>query len=180
MTTLIECKLHREGGSHVELGGIDYHFKPNEFGHHVADVADDDHADRLLSITEAYRLYRPNKAAKAVQPVTSDEVQMLNGSKVHPEKITMGTLSLGIDNVINEAFVESGLTPDEWNTLTDEVRHNKIDDVLDKIADRVEAAKDEPEVVATVDVVPTIVEATPAVTLTRPKRPTRPAADKKA
>lgn len=53
----IECILKRQGGTVVELGGKTYHFKPQDDGAHVAEVADDDHADTLLAVSEAYQLY---------------------------------------------------------------------------------------------------------------------------
>lgn len=56
--TLIECKLHRPGGSKVDIGGTEYHFKPDDVGQHVCLIEDVDHRDRLLSIPEAYRLPR--------------------------------------------------------------------------------------------------------------------------
>jgi hypothetical protein len=65
MTTAIECKLHRAGGSIIPLDGIEYHFAPQADGSHVANVENEEHIDRFLSITEAYRLYRGAVAAPA-------------------------------------------------------------------------------------------------------------------
>jgi len=53
----IECILKRQGGTVVELGGKTYHFKPQDDGAHVAEVADDDHAEKLLAVSEAYQPY---------------------------------------------------------------------------------------------------------------------------
>lgn len=86
MSTLIECKLIREGGTFAEVGGTEYHFKPYTDGAHVCVVPDDDHAERFLEIREGYRLYRgdgkpvkgaePVAIAKAEQPVpTVDQAQ---------------------------------------------------------------------------------------------------------
>lgn len=58
MGTRIECKLIRKGGTRAEVGGTEYWFQPCTDGAHVADIEDNDHADRFLSITEGYRLYR--------------------------------------------------------------------------------------------------------------------------
>lgn len=58
MTTQIECKLIREGGTFAEVGGTEYHFAPQADGAHVAAIDNDDHADIFLAITEGYRLYR--------------------------------------------------------------------------------------------------------------------------
>lgn len=56
--TLIECKLHRPGGSKVDIGGTEYHFQPDAMGQHVCLIENVDHRDRFLSIPEAYRLPR--------------------------------------------------------------------------------------------------------------------------
>lgn len=58
----IQCKLKRAGGTVIELGDTSYHFKPNDKGDHVAEVADDDHAETLLAITEGYEAYEQEPA----------------------------------------------------------------------------------------------------------------------
>ena len=45
----IECKLHREGGTKVEIDGTEYHFEPQADGTHAADVTNEDHIARFLS-----------------------------------------------------------------------------------------------------------------------------------
>lgn len=60
----IECLLKRDGGSIVTLGSKSYHFAPDDAGRHVADVETEAHVERLLSITEGYRLVS-GEAAKA-------------------------------------------------------------------------------------------------------------------
>lgn len=54
----IECILHRDGGTHAEIGGVDYHFRPDpqHDGRHIATVDNPLHAARFISITEAYRM----------------------------------------------------------------------------------------------------------------------------
>lgn len=54
----IECILHRDGGTHAEVGGVEYHFRPDpqHDGRHIATVDDPLHAARFISITEAYRM----------------------------------------------------------------------------------------------------------------------------
>lgn len=64
----IECKLQRAGGTIVDIGGTEYHFKPGADGAHVADIENDEHIDRFLAIAEAYRLYREAKS----EPVEGD------------------------------------------------------------------------------------------------------------
>lgn len=70
----IECKNKREGGSIIDIGGTDYHFKPQADGAHVADVAYEEHVERFLSIPEAYCIYKPGKAAKE-QPAAAPVAQ---------------------------------------------------------------------------------------------------------
>lgn len=53
----IECILKREGGSKVEIGGTEYHFAPQADGAHVAEVSNNGHVQRFLSITDGYRIY---------------------------------------------------------------------------------------------------------------------------
>lgn len=53
----IECILKREGGSKVEIGGTEYHFAPQADGAHVAEVSNNGHIQRFLSIPEGYRIY---------------------------------------------------------------------------------------------------------------------------
>ena len=52
----IRCKQNREGGTKIDLDGIDYHFVPDKNGDHVAEVTDKKHIGRLLSITEGYEM----------------------------------------------------------------------------------------------------------------------------
>jgi hypothetical protein len=55
---LIQCLLKRPGGTHITMAdGTAYHFAPNERDDHVAEVPNQVHFARLLSITEAYRVY---------------------------------------------------------------------------------------------------------------------------
>lgn len=55
--TKIVSLIRREGGSHIDLGGKHYHFKPETPGGvHIADVTDKDHVKRLLSIKEGFCL----------------------------------------------------------------------------------------------------------------------------
>ncbi len=53
----IECILKRQGGTVVDLDGKTYHFTPQADGAHVAEVADDEHIDKLLAVSEAYQQY---------------------------------------------------------------------------------------------------------------------------
>lgn len=48
---LIQCTIKRQGGSRVTLGDQRYHFAPDDLGRHVAEVTDEAHIARLLSIS---------------------------------------------------------------------------------------------------------------------------------
>lgn len=54
----IQCKLIRKDGTTVSFddddGTVEYHFAPQADGKHVAEVADEEHAKKLLKITSAY------------------------------------------------------------------------------------------------------------------------------
>lgn len=77
---LIECKIKRKGGSRITmLDGTTYHFAPADGDNrnaHVALVTNPDHIQRLLSITEGYRL-----AAAAPQPDPQAPAPEIIGAK---------------------------------------------------------------------------------------------------
>lgn len=56
----IESIIRRKDGTHVTLGNIEYHFRPDPAydGAHVAAVEDPDHIGRFLGIREGYRAAR--------------------------------------------------------------------------------------------------------------------------
>lgn len=148
----IECKLKREGGTFVPMGKIEYHFAPREDGAHVADVQDDDHADRFLGIPEAYRLYRGKAAAplaaSTAPAITSEEEaakntggtpgddnadEILLGSSVHPATFDINGKTYALGDVVALAHKDSGLDVKEWNELEDASRADLIDEALDKL-----------------------------------------------
>lgn len=146
----IECKLQREGGTEVVIGTTAYHFTPLKDGAHVADVANEAHQDRFLSIPEAYRMYRGDLAAPAGAPVAipegntepvipeGDDSQAepaeLQASAKHPESFDINGKSYGLNDVVQLAFAASGVSADEWNEFSDDTRADLIDDELDKLA----------------------------------------------
>lgn len=136
----IECILKRKGGTEITLGATKYHFTPDELDRHVAEVSDETHINRLLSITEAYRPMNAEDAPQApADPASGNTLNpqetLLKGSTVHPETINLGDGNgLHIDDVVDAAFAESGLTQEQWNELSDEDRHANIDAYLDTLA----------------------------------------------
>jgi hypothetical protein len=153
----IECKIIRTGGTRVELGSFEYHFEPLADGAHVAEVANQDHADRFLAIADAYRVYRGKlspggEPTELRSPVVNDRsdvrlnetspVSTLMGSSVHDKSYTIGGLTYSLSEVVDKAFDASGLSEDDWNALEDEDRHARIDIMLDYLA---ELGESEPE-----------------------------------
>lgn len=78
----IECTIEREGGTFAEIGGITYHFALDAHGRYVADVEDDAHIARFLSITDAYRWAKDMPA----DPLDHDGDGKKGGSLPDPER----------------------------------------------------------------------------------------------
>lgn len=154
----IECVLHREGGTHVELDGTDYHFEPLSDGAHVADVAKEAHIDRFLAVPESFKLYhgkndpkgepKAAKAKPASAPVSDAGTQttaMLAGSEQLPPQFEIGERVVSQLEAVQAAFAASGLTSDQWNELGDDERAAKIEIALDEMADAAETEGNEGE-----------------------------------
>ena len=82
----IECLLKRDGGSIVTLGSKSYHFAPDDAGRHVADVEAEAHVERLLSITEGYRLV----AGEAANPPKQTPATVTGLSTLSPVSFPAG------------------------------------------------------------------------------------------
>lgn len=148
----IECVLKRDKGTKAEVGGILYHFEPLEDGAHVADITDEAHIDRFLSIADGYKVYH-GKLAPTGEPVAVAVVQvqstpeakkpsgLLNGSSQHQPQYEIGGETYVLIDIIRKAFDASGLTEDDWNELDEDEVAAKLDIVLDDLA---EAAEKEP------------------------------------
>jgi hypothetical protein len=157
----IECKLKREGGSHVPIDNVTYHFVPLPDGAHVAAVASEAHQDRFLGIPEAYRVYRGKEQPASTPVVTktySDGVKatgpgplpdlspailpisgahvggpLLLGSSVHPASFDIHGKTWSLGDVVALTHRESGLDAAEWNELAEETRADLIDEQLDRL-----------------------------------------------
>lgn len=159
----IECKLKRDGGSKVPLGGITYHFTPRSDGAHVADVKNDDHVDRFLSIPEAYRVYRGNAEplVTELKSTSGDVLKVkigdsgevkgfdiqhdpepahvgLKTSEQHPKTLTIGGANYSLEEITAKAA--EGIDPAAWNSLSDDDRADQIDKVLDDMASAAKGA----------------------------------------
>lgn len=62
----LSCPVIRDGGSIVELWGVEYHFAPMPDGFHVAQVDNPEHQDRFLEI--GYKIYRGEDAPAQTTP----------------------------------------------------------------------------------------------------------------
>lgn len=145
----IECKIKREGGSHIPLGNITYHFAPQPDDAHVALVENPDHQDIFLGIKEGYRIYRgEHKPAAAVTiaelgqgtaPVENElqegspDLVVLEGSTQHEAEYIIHGTTYPIGAIINAAVAASGLSAQDWNSLSDDGRADLIDVELEKL-----------------------------------------------
>jgi hypothetical protein len=93
---IIECTIRRKEGTKIDLFGKAYDFQPNEQGAHVAEVADEQAIERLLSITEAYREYGVQESVKQEQKdddeptdylITNDDGSDLDLGKLEKEEL---------------------------------------------------------------------------------------------
>ncbi len=148
----IQCLGIRTGGTKVDIDGLEYHFAPLEDGAHVAEVTDEAHIDRFLSISDHYKVYhgkldaagKPVRiapagltpVAKAVQAPKSFET--LLGSSVHESSYEIGGKTYTLGDIVALAHKTSELTVEEWNELDEGDRHAKIDIALDDLADAAE------------------------------------------
>lgn len=148
----IECILRRAGGTKVDLDGTEYNFAPLDNGAHVAEVENERHEDRFLSIPEAYRVYRgkpyvrPNdpaystpapKPVEAVKPV--DDAPL--GSSLHSAEYTIGEKTYSITELAYKAIESGEMTVAEWNEQSDETRASDIDGVLNALQDEFDQAE---------------------------------------
>lgn len=69
---IIELKIKREGGSVVTMGGETYRFEPDQIGRHVAEVTDEEHEKRFLSIPQ-YREVKDDGEPANVAPTNEGQ-----------------------------------------------------------------------------------------------------------
>jgi len=142
----IQCTLHREGGTVVEMPGQTYHFTPQGDGRHVAEVTIEAHIERFLSIPEAYKIARSaagEAAAATFEPrkdgdapaATLPDGEALSGSSSNPATFDIAGKTHALAEVVKRAFTDSCLAVENWNELPEETRALKIDLVLDGIVD---------------------------------------------
>lgn len=54
---IMKCLLIRQGGTKIDLDGVNYHFKDDGLGNHVATIDNMKHVTRLAGIPEAYEIF---------------------------------------------------------------------------------------------------------------------------
>lgn len=121
----VKCLLKREGGTKVDIEGVQYHFAPDKAtGNHVAEVKDKKHLARFLSISEAYEL-DDGEDAPDLTDVKSDDLSNLKikllGSDWQPETVELGNGTTIATKLLVEAiFNVSGMTVEQWNAQSEE------------------------------------------------------------
>lgn len=131
----IESIIRRPSGTIVEMDAPKktYHFKPeDDAGPHVADVDVEDHALALLRIKDGYRPADGEKVSKKLENEI-EQPDQLNGSTVHSGSYTINGEDISLDELVQMAFYESGLSNDEWNALADQQRYALIDTTLHEL-----------------------------------------------
>lgn len=133
----IESLIKRKNGTKIDMDGPkrQYHFKPTEDDErHIADVDVEHHAKSLLRITEGFRAVDPAD----FQDDDEDNLpgRHLNGSKVHSASyVIKGGDRIELEDLVNMAFDDSGLTEEEWNDLADADRYEYINTTLKELQD---------------------------------------------
>jgi len=74
---LIESHIRRKNGSKISLGKDVYHFSPDKEGRHVAEVKNEEHIARLLSITECYTKVGEDLVEPEVPEVIEPVLEMI-------------------------------------------------------------------------------------------------------
>lgn len=129
----IECKLHREGGTKVQLNGTEYHFEPKADGSHVADVSDEEHIAQFLAIPEGYKIHGAEIAKAKPAKQAPKPAETLLGSDVHESSYEINGKTYSLGDVVAAAHTASGLSVKDWNELEADTRHDLIDEQLDKL-----------------------------------------------
>jgi len=135
----IVSRIKRCNGHRVVLDGTAYEFTPPDY---VAEVANQAHAERFLSIPEGYGLAdasAPAAQPKKVEPVAVSEDYL--GSEVHPAEFEIGGKTYEQTEIVKMAA--AGRSAAEWNALSEGERADLIDDQLDKLADTMDGKDDD-------------------------------------
>lgn len=130
-------------GSVIDLPGAQYTPVLQPDGEQVFEVNDPAHIEHLLAIKEGFAEYVPGEVVPtATEKVVADkppaEVGLI-GSSVHPSAFTIGGKTFSLGDIVAMAHTASGLSAADWNKLTDEERHDRLDAELDRLQAELDA-----------------------------------------
>lgn len=132
----IECLIRRAGGSRVQMDAPkrEYHFKPGDNEQrHIANVDVESHAKAFLRIKEGYRAVDGEDLPEADSQDNIPERE-LKGSAVHNASyVIKGGDEIGLEDLVNMAFDDSGLDETAWNNLPDHERYEFINTTLSEL-----------------------------------------------
>jgi len=130
----LESLIRREGGTIVVMDAPKrkYHFKPEgDAPEHVATVDVEDHARAMLRITEGYRLVAGEELPASLEDVL--EPVKLVGSLVHNATYTFFGETFTLEQLVELACDDSGLSGEQWNELADQERYAYIDATINEL-----------------------------------------------
>lgn len=133
-TKIVQCLLERKDGSKIDVFGKVYHFKPNELGHHVAEVNEEKAFDRFTKeIPEAYCEYDPDKVSDNLEKAAKSLSKKKWSDDAHRRKNTStGRPAEGpVDDVSDEidGITVEGKTPEELaKEAAEKTNENLFDD----------------------------------------------------
>ncbi len=126
---IIESRIRRKNGTKVKLDDVLYHFKPEKDERHLAEVKRDEHIRTFLAIPEGFQPAEGEKVSSKLQKQL-DEDNALKGSIVHDAKYNFHGEEVSLDELVQIAFDDSGLSHEEWNELDDQKRYAFIDQAI--------------------------------------------------
>lgn len=110
----IRLKIERPDGSDVELGGVTYKFRPdpNFGGHHVCEVANLKHANRLLQI-DGYCLAGADEDEDDLDPAADEQTDIASDVQTFDGKPLAG---IDVSTLSNKdvARMAKEIIPPEW------------------------------------------------------------------
>lgn len=130
----IESIIRRPNGTIVNMDAParTYHFKPEgDSPEHIAQVDIEDHARSFLRITEGYRLVDGEMLPDTIRSAIEDV--KLVGSVVHNAKYVIHGETITLEQLVEMACDDSGLMPEQWNSLSDHQRYAYIDATLNEL-----------------------------------------------
>jgi hypothetical protein len=151
----IESIIARKPGSTISLFGTEYVFTTRSDGKLCADVEDEKHIERFLSIPEGYRDADGELVAKpTITPArtTVDPVPTYTIPMGYPTQFTMPNgANITIEYAVERAALASGLSFENWEALDEEARSEQVDAMLDIIERENQPAQPDERALAAAD-----------------------------